>query len=54
MVNVKGDNFLQAADTTCSAVVDWLAGKKVESDLKAVFDKTEVGFDSAALPLQNS
>ncbi|XP_071792783.1 uncharacterized protein [Asterias amurensis] len=41
MVNAKGDSFLQAADTTCSAVDDWLAGKEVDSDMKALFDKTE-------------
>ena len=49
MVNAKGDSFLQAADTTCSAVYDWLAGKEVDSDMKALFDKTEVGLKVVCL-----
>ncbi|XP_038064139.1 uncharacterized protein LOC119734684 [Patiria miniata] len=41
MVNAKGGNFQQAVDTTCTAVVDWLAGQDAAANGKEVFGQDE-------------
>ena len=44
MVNAKGENFRRAVETTCTAAVDWLAGKDVGGEMKVVFEKDKVGY----------
>ena len=42
MVNAKGGRFQPAVDTTCAAVVEWLAGKDIQDGGKELFEQDKV------------